>query len=83
MIRAFAIAEYIVASTLFRPEFSHSLDPERTWRTMAFVFVIIPLTYDPISGQSREYGISPVLFRIVASQCQRELCYWDTFRDGY
>ncbi len=30
MIHANAIAESIVAPTLFRPEFSHSLDPEQT-----------------------------------------------------
>ncbi len=30
MIHASAIAESIMAPTLFRPEFSHSLDPERT-----------------------------------------------------
>jgi hypothetical protein len=30
MIYAFAIAETIVAPTLFRPEFLHSLDPTRT-----------------------------------------------------
>jgi hypothetical protein len=33
MIRAFAIAESIVAPKLFRPEFLHSLDPERTLMT--------------------------------------------------
>ena len=32
MSHAFAIAESIVAPTLFRPEFSHSLDPTRTFR---------------------------------------------------
>ena len=31
MIHASAIAESIVAPTLFRPEFSHSLDPKETW----------------------------------------------------
>ena len=30
MIHALAIAESIVAPTLFRPEFLHSLDPKRT-----------------------------------------------------
>ncbi len=34
MIHASAIAESIVAPTLFRPEFSHSQDPERTWGTV-------------------------------------------------
>jgi hypothetical protein len=31
MIHASAIAESIVAPTIFRPEFSHSLDPKRTF----------------------------------------------------
>ena len=31
MIHASAIAESIVAPTLFRPEFLHSLDPKRTF----------------------------------------------------
>ncbi len=31
MIHASAIAESIVAPTLFRPEFSHSLDPKQTF----------------------------------------------------
>ncbi len=31
MIHASAIAESIIAPTLFRPEFSHSLDPKETF----------------------------------------------------
>ncbi len=33
MIHASDIAESVVAPTLFRPEFSHSLDPKRTFGT--------------------------------------------------
>ncbi len=36
MIHASAIAESIVAPMLFRPEFSHSLDPTRTFGAMVF-----------------------------------------------
>ncbi len=31
MIYTSAISEAIIAPTSFRPEFSHSLDPEQTW----------------------------------------------------
>ena len=48
MIHASAIAESIVAPTLFRPEFSHSLSHKRTFHNKK-----IRIDGSPIDGQGR------------------------------